>query len=107
MVTLLFRASPYKTESLESVLPFSQMDFAGEAVPLEGRYAFLRERLERELSITRFNLYQFVLYHKREPVYFPFIEAELRKAGVPDDFKYLAVAESGLRNDIASAASAG
>ena len=64
------------------------------------------QKLEKELLITQFNIYQFLLYHKRSPLYFPFIESTLSKYGVPDDFKYLAVAESGLRNDAISSAGA-
>ena len=76
-------------------------------MPFDEAHYFDEERLARELSITRFNVYQFQLYHKREPLYFPTIESALKKANVPDDFKYLAVAESGLRNDAISDKNAG
>ena len=38
------------------------------------------------------------MFHKREPQYLPYIEEELEKAGIPEDFKYLPIAESALRN---------
>jgi soluble lytic murein transglycosylase-like protein len=83
------------------------VNFAGESVSFEGKYYFNREKFERELSIARYNVYQFILYHRRAPLYLPYIEKKLAEAGVPDDFKYLAIAESGLNNDALSSASAG
>lgn len=79
---------------LSKIIDYSQVNFSGEKVPFDGKYYYNREKFERELSVTRFNMYQFVLYHKREPLYFPYIEKKLSEAGIPDDFKYLAVAES-------------
>ena len=78
------------------------VDFAGERVPLNGSYYFNKERFDKEFLITSFNMYQLYIYIKRAPLYFPFIEKELVKASIPDDFKYVAVAESGLRNNALS-----
>ena len=44
---------------------------------------------------------------KRANKYFPIIEPILAKNGIPDDFKYLAVAESGLDNVVSPAGAAG
>jgi len=49
-------------------------------VSFEDKYYFNKEKFEKELSITRYNLYQFVLYHKREPIYLPIIEKKLKEA---------------------------
>lgn len=92
---------------LSKIIDYSQVNFAGEKVSFDGKYYYNREKFERELSVTRFNMYQFVLYHKREPLYLPYIEKKLKEAGIPDDFKYLAIAESGLRNESLSSAGAG
>ncbi|MDD5376701.1 MAG: lytic transglycosylase domain-containing protein [Candidatus Gracilibacteria bacterium] len=92
---------------LSKIIDYSKVNFAGEKVSFEGKYYYNLEKFERELSVTRFNMYQFVLYHKREPLYIPYIEKKLKEAGIPDDFKYLAIAESGLRNDSLSSAGAG
>ncbi|MDD2566295.1 MAG: lytic transglycosylase domain-containing protein [Candidatus Gracilibacteria bacterium] len=86
---------------------FDSIDFAGEKVSFDGAHYFNKEKFVKELNITRFNTYQFVLYHKREAIYFPFIEKKLKEAGIPDDFKYLAVAESALKNDALSDSNAG
>lgn len=91
---------------LSEIIDYSRVNFAGEKVSFEGKYYYNREKFERELSVTRFNMYQFVLYHKREPLYIPYIEKKLKAAGIPSDFKYLAIAESGLRNESLSNAGA-
>lgn len=80
-------------------------DFAGEAVPLD--IIDVKERLDRELMVNA-NLHastQLIL--KRANRAFPVIEPILKKYGVPDDFKYLAVIESGLVNAVSPAGARG
>lgn len=74
-------------------LPAS-MVFAGQPVPLE-RWDVV-ERFEREFYLTLAQPAQVVLWLKRSARYFPYIEERLRAAGLPDDLKYVAVAESAL-----------
>lgn len=88
--------------NIENVIDFKNINFAWEKAVFDDLHYFNKEKLIRELNITRFNIYQFVLYHKRESVYFPIIEKKLKEAWIPDDFKYLAVAESWLKNDALS-----
>lgn len=71
-----------------------QMDFAGEPVPLEN--PDIKERMDRELLVNTYWQSNGLLLFKRANKYFPLIEPLLKKYGIPDDFKYLAVAESGL-----------
>jgi hypothetical protein len=68
--------------------------FAGEPVPLD-RWD-VAERLEREFYTALGNSAQVILWLKRSARYFPYIETELRRAGLPDDLKYVAVVESAL-----------
>lgn len=68
--------------------------FAGERVPL-GRFD-VREALDRELIVNSYFHSQTIRLIKLAPRYFRIIEPILEAEGVPDDFKYLAVAESGL-----------
>jgi hypothetical protein len=70
------------------------MSFAGEAVPLE-RWD-VRERFDRELLINYYNPGNVLFLVKMANRYFPIISERLKQAGVPDDFKYLCVAESSL-----------
>ena len=69
--------------------------FAGERLPTE--IADVRERLDRELTVNAYWQSSTVLNIKNAARYFPVIEPILARNGIPDDFKYLAVAESSLR----------
>jgi len=70
-----------------------QIDFAGEPVPLKDYD--IRERLDREILVNTYFQSQTLLLIKRANRWFPVIEPILKKNGIPDDFKYLALAESG------------
>lgn len=72
------------------------MTFAGEKVPLDIYY--VRESLDRELLVNMYWQSNMMLYMKRAGRFFPIIEPILKRNGVPDDFKYLCVIESGLQN---------
>lgn len=82
----------------------TELEFCGEKVPLDDFY--IREDWEREFLITLAEDYQNILYLKRAPKYFPLIESELKARNLPDDLKYIAVAESALREEIKSSAGA-
>ena len=70
--------------------------FAGEEIPRDNFDAM--ERLDRELSVNSYWHSSTLLNIKNANRYFPIIEQILAESGVPDDLKYLAVAESSLRN---------
>jgi hypothetical protein len=72
------------------------VDFAGEPAPLQ--ISDVKERLDRELLVNANLDATTVLIIRRANRYFPVIEPILQQYGVPDDFKYLAVIESGLLN---------
>jgi len=78
----------------------TEVDFAGEKTPLQ--ISDVRERLDRELLINANLDATTALIIKRANRVFPIIEPILAKYGVPDDFKYLAVIESGLVNAVSS-----
>lgn len=82
---------PAKFRSVE--IPDSAT-FAGENVPL-GRFD-IREALDRELIVNSYFHSQTIRLIKLAPRYFTIIEPILKEEGIPDDFKYLSVAESGL-----------
>lgn len=81
------------------------ISFAGERMPLE--IADVRERLDRELLVNTYWQSQTLLLIKRANRWFPVIEPILKEEGVPDDFKYLAVAESGLTDIVSPAGATG
>lgn len=81
------------------------LNFCGEKVPVED--FTVRESLERELMVNTYFQSQTLLYHKRAARWFPIIEPILKKNGVPDDFKYVALIESGLSNAVSPQKAAG
>lgn len=81
------------------------LDFAGEALPLTDPDIY--ERMDRELLVNTYWQSNGLLMFKRAKKYFPIIEPILAKHGVPDDFKYLAVIESGLTNAVSPAGARG
>jgi peptidoglycan lytic transglycosylase D len=82
----------------------SGIDFSGEVAPLD-RWD-VREKLDRELLVNSY-LHGSVLYIlKLSGRYFPVIEERLRANGVPDDFKYLCIAESSLQQNALSSVGA-
>ncbi len=91
-------------EGTSQFFPIS-IDFAGEVTPLQ--IADVRERLDRELLINANLDATTLLIIKRANRVFPIIEPILAKYGVPDDFKYLAVIESGLVNAVSPAGARG
>ncbi|MEE4114579.1 MAG: lytic transglycosylase domain-containing protein [Marinilabiliaceae bacterium] len=79
--------------------------FADERVPLENFDT--RESFDRELNTNAYRHSSTMLLIKRSHRYFPIIEPILEKYGVPDDFKYIAVAESDLSNVVSPANATG
>ncbi|PKB43818.1 transglycosylase-like protein with SLT domain [Cellulophaga sp. RHA19] len=92
----------YKVTSID--IP-ADLNFAGEAVPLTDPEVM--ERIDREFLVNTYWQSNALLLMKRANKYFPIIEPILAKNGVPDDFKYLAVAESGLQNVVSPAGATG
>ena len=72
------------------------ISFCDEEVPLE--LLDVRERLDRELLVNTYWQSNMLLLIKRAYRFFPLIEKILKEEEVPQDFKYLAVIESGLEN---------
>ena len=81
------------------------LNFAGEPVPQEDPE--IMERIDREFLVNTYWQSNALLLMKRANKYFPIIEPILSKNGVPEDFKYLAVAESGLQNVVSPAGATG
>ncbi len=79
--------------------------FCGEKVPTKDQDVY--ERLDRELLVNTYWQSNSLLYHKRASKWFPVIEPILKANGIPDDFKYLALVESGLMNVVSSAGAVG
>jgi len=114
-VTVAIFASYTETPapSVETVQPFNipHVDpdgdywFAGERIPVEN--FDVRERLERELIMNSYRHSSTILNLKNSARFFPVIEKILKENGIPEDFKYVAVAESDFRNATSSAGAKG
>jgi membrane-bound lytic murein transglycosylase D len=83
----------------------AKASFAGEEVPLDLFY--VREAFEREILANTFMHSTSIVMFKRANRWFPVIEPILKKNGIPDDFKFLAVAESNLINVVSPAGAEG
>ena len=82
-----------------------ELDFAGEPVPLQ--VPDVAERLDKELLINAYFHSNTILGVKRMERHLPLIEKLLRENGIPDDFKYLALAESLFGNVTSQAGASG
>ncbi len=81
------------------------LNFAGEKVPTDRND--IKERMDRELLVNTYWQSNGLLLIKRAHKYFPIIEPILKEYGLPDDFKYLAIAESGFQNITSSSGASG
>lgn len=86
------------------VLP-DKAEFAGEEAPLALYY--VREGLDRELMVNTYWHSSTLLMLKKSNRYFHIIIPILKKYNIPEDFKYLALIESGLSNVLSPAGAAG
>lgn len=82
-----------------------EMSFAGERVPLD-RWE-VSEAFDRELIYNYGNPAHISYILKLSKRFFPVIEERLKENGIPDDFKYLCVAESNLQNVISKVGATG
>jgi hypothetical protein len=83
----------------------NEVSLCEERFPLEDRNVW--ENLDREFLVALSNEAQVLLWMKRARRYFPSIEKRLREMGLPDDLKYVAITESGLRPEAVSSSGAG
>ncbi len=85
---------------IEAIKTNDSLTFCNEPVPLSD--ADIKERLEREMLISLDNRDSVILWLKRANRYFPYIEKVLKDKSLPDDLKYIAIAESALKPHAAS-----
>jgi hypothetical protein len=97
--------STHKTYKIKSLKLPSDLNLAGERVPIEEQD--IQERMERELLVNTYWQSNGLLLLKRANKYFPILEPLLKEYGLPDDFKFLALAESAFIDETSSAGAAG
>jgi len=96
---------PVKDYNIYALPMPENINFAGENVPIEDPDIY--ERMDRELLVNTYWQSNALLLIKRANKYFPIIEPILEEEGVPNDFKYLAVIESGLTQAVSPAGAKG
>jgi membrane-bound lytic murein transglycosylase D len=94
----------YKNYKIFAIDIPDKIEFAGEK--METNRFDVREDIDRELVINTYWQSQTIFLIKKANRFFPLIEPILKKYSVPDDFKYLALAESGFTNNLTSPAGA-
>lgn len=92
-------------QTIHAVKLASSYELAGEALPMD--YFDVTERLEREMLINTYYHSSTLLHIKLALRFFPLFERIMKEEGIPQDLKYLAVAESSLRNAVSSAGAKG
>ena len=88
-----------------AILQPQGLSFAGEEIPINSPEIW--ERIDKELLKNTYWQSNTMLFFKKANKYFPIIEPILKKNNIPDDFKYLALIESGLDNVVSPAGAAG
>ncbi|MBI3015988.1 MAG: transglycosylase SLT domain-containing protein [Candidatus Tectomicrobia bacterium] len=96
--------TPPRSSILSTYRLPDKVDFAGQPVPLDKWD--VKERLEREFLLMVGDAPQIILWLKRSGRHFPMIEKKLKERGLPDDLKYVTLAESGLQTGAQSWAGA-
>ena len=95
----------YNKYAIFSVVQPKTIHFANETIPLTNHRIW--ERLDKELLKNTYWQSNTLLYIKRANKYFPIIEPILKANNIPEDFKYLAVIESGLEDVVSPAGATG
>lgn len=88
--------NPPIAQIVEPIPMGNNYSFAGEKLPIDN--FDVEERLERELTVNTYWHSSMVLNLKRTGRYFPMFDQILAEEGIPDDCKYIALAESNLMN---------
>lgn len=90
-VKLSSRISKFIYANIDATNDFS---FANEALPIND--AFVSRKLRRSLIKHNFKTVQSNMLHNKASKMFPIIEPILKAYGIPDDFKYISLVESGF-----------
>jgi len=92
---LEYNKKPEKTE-ISPEKYFNSLSFANESLP-KGDLK-VKTRMKKSLKAHKYHHLQTNILHRKAAIYFPIIEPILKYYGIPEDFKYLPLVESGLKN---------
>lgn len=94
LAVIKYNKQPRKTE-VSTDKYFNSLSFANENIP-EGD-AKVKKRMKKILKAHKYQHLQTNILHRKAAIYFPVIEPILKYYGIPQDFKYLPLVESGLQ----------
>ena len=94
-----------KTEAEEPVFSIAQLEFAEETLPIGDTK--VNSKMKRTLASFSYGNLQTTRLHRKAAEWFPVIEPILDAYGIPNDFKYIALVESGLRGGVSPKGAAG
>jgi membrane-bound lytic murein transglycosylase D len=100
-----YREAFVRNYKIFSVKIPDKLDFAGEPVPLDNYY--VRESLDRELLVNTYWHSNTILMFKRAYRWVPVMQPVLVRNGIPADFIFLCMVESGFENLISPAGATG
>ena len=94
LTVIKYNKQPRKTE-VSTDKYFNTLSFADENIP--GGDAKVKRRMKSILKKHKYQHLQTTVLHRKAAIYFPIIEPILKYYGIPEDFKYLPLVESGLK----------
>ncbi len=97
--------TPTENYKVFSLAVPDHMSFAGEEVPLN--IIDVKEKMDREMLVNTYWHSNTFLMIKRSNRWFDVMVPILEKNGIPEDFKYLSLVESGLTNVVSPAGASG
>lgn len=84
---------------------FAKLEFAEETLPLGDQK--VEGKMKRTLASFAYENVQTHRLHRKAALWFPVIEPILAKYGIPNDFKYVTLVESGLKSGVSPKGAAG
>ncbi|HEX7365717.1 MAG TPA: lytic transglycosylase domain-containing protein [Pelobium sp.] len=78
----------------------NHLEFADELLPSGDK--LVDKKMKRALKAHSYGNMQTLKLHQRSQVWFPIIEPILKKYGVPEDFKYIPLVETGMKRGLYS-----
>ncbi|RZJ68585.1 MAG: lytic transglycosylase domain-containing protein [Flavobacterium sp.] len=92
-------------ETEEPEFSIAQLEFAEETLPIGD--ARVTQKMERTLASFSYQNLQTTRLHSKAAKWFPIVEPILAAYGIPNDFKYLPLVESGLKGGVSPKGAAG
>ncbi len=94
-----------ETETEEPVFSLAQLEFADETLPVGDHH--VNTKMKKTLASFSYRKLQTERLHKKAAKWFPVVEPILASYGIPNDFKYMPLVESGLRGGVSPKGAAG